>query len=668
MDHENTLLAGQQKVPTIPEVSLSAISRVWEHFVGTGEFGPHTPRAIIARSWEKSRKLGIDPYAARACTVLSAEEIEQRLRRDDLGRAGRPVLDQLAQTVEDTKHVIVLADAQGRILYSVGHRQIHHALDRINFRPGGDWAEDSVGPNGVGTPLALGCPEVVIGTEHYCRNWQPWVCYGAPITAPYGGTAPLGIIDITGPVQRVNQEAMALAVSIAQLIRSSLLVLHYQRRERLRALSRKRCNRWSGDALILLDEHGFIMDANERARALIGGDYPQLLDVQITTYLPDVWRAIERSLNDRNSGDVDVRLQGKAGAQQLRCRIEPVADDGACIGALLVLAAQPAQARPESARSSELRKQTSHYHFENILGRSPALREALRLAEAAAGNASEYGVLLIGETGTGKELIAHAIHTARRRACGPFIAINCGALPKDLIESELFGYAPGAFSGARREGLTGKFELAHNGTLFLDEIDSLSLDLQAKFLRVLDNKEVMPLGATHAIKLDVRIIAAASPELIGAVTEGRFRADLYHRLSVIEIPVPPLRIRGDDVLLLAEEFLERECWAAGRARLRLSTEVAGRLKVYHWPGNIRELRNLCVRWVLTVRGAEIGLSDLPPALRHAQAATPATAKGLRGVWDDLIRRTLNETGGNVSKAAAILGIDRSTIYRRMRRP
>jgi transcriptional regulator with PAS, ATPase and Fis domain len=278
-------------------------------------------------------------------------------------------------------------------------------------------------------------------------------------------------------------------------------------------------------------------------------------------------------------------------------------------------------------------------------------------------------VLILGESGTGKEVIAHAIHAGSNRAHKPFVAVNCGALPRELVESELFGYSSGAFTGARREGQAGKFEAANGGTIFLDEVDSMPMEVQAKLLRVIETNEVVRLGSANPIALDVAIISASGPDAWRRVEEGTCRLDLFHRLSVVEITMPPLRERLGDIPGLAAAFLDRECAELGRETLALSREAAGLLMAYDWPGNIRELQNLCARWAMTVAGREIRSEDVPAHLRGAARRGLEAPLGgsLRGREDAIIREALVETGGRVAEAARRLGIDKTTIYRRRKR-
>jgi transcriptional regulator with PAS, ATPase and Fis domain len=363
--------------------------------------------------------------------------------------------------------------------------------------------------------------------------------------------------------------------------------------------------------------------------------------------------------------------------RSVSCRFDPIAGDGCTIGVAIAWTetsgASPGRAGGERAhrrRESGLPGgPTARYAFADFVGRSPAFRQALNLARAAASGAHTKPILIVGESGTGKELVAHAIHGESRRADGPFVAVNCGALPRELIESELFGYVAGAFTGARRDGQAGKFEAADGGTIFLDEVDSVPLDLQGKFLRVLEGGEVTRLGSTVPVIVDVRVVAASNVDLRRRVDEGSFRLDLFHRLSVIEVFLPPLRERPEDILLLAEAFLRQEAIEADRGPLSLEAEVVACLHAYGWPGNVRELRNLCARWAMTVPGDAVRLDDVPAYARdvlETKASAHPGRGGLRQTEDAIIKQVLRESGGRIGEAARRLNVARTTIYRRLR--
>jgi len=301
-----------------------------------------------------------------------------------------------------------------------------------------------------------------------------------------------------------------------------------------------------------------------------------------------------------------------------------------------------------------------------IVGKSPAihaLRESVRRVAPSQGR-----VLITGENGAGKELVAHAIHVLSKRADGPFVKINCAAIPKDLVESELFGHERGAFTGAT-QSKQGRMELAHGGTLFLDEIGDLSQESQAKLLRALETGEIQRVGGTKTLAVDVRVVSATNRDLRTAIESGEFREDLYYRLNVVPIHVPPLRERGHDVRLLAEHFLAHFCEVEGRPAKRLGAQSLELLEGYHWPGNVRELRNLMERSAILVPGDTVEPGDLTHWLEQAPEGDGAA--GLKGKIEreeaDAIRRALEQARGNVTQAAAGLGIDRTNLHRKMRK-
>ena len=326
-----------------------------------------------------------------------------------------------------------------------------------------------------------------------------------------------------------------------------------------------------------------------------------------------------------------------------------------------------AQERRRAARDRQVLAtlEGQAHAFREIVGASPALRTALERA-ARTLTFADATVLVTGETGTGKELLARALHYGGRRAAAPFVELNCAALPTNLLESELFGHERGAFTDAKT-AKPGLFEVASGGTLFLDEIDSLALELQSKLLRALDQKEVRRLGATATRVVDVRIIAATNANLVQAVQARRFREDLYYRLNVVTLELPPLRARGDDVLLLAEHFLKRFSAQYGIVEPPLSGETRRALQTHPWPGNIRELRNVVERTLLLSPPGEFRLEGITAMTSAAPRGTdlpfPTTLAELQRA---AAQAMLELTGGNRSEAARRLGVSRSRLQRLLR--
>ncbi|MBI3810265.1 MAG: sigma-54-dependent Fis family transcriptional regulator, partial [Nitrospirae bacterium] len=301
-------------------------------------------------------------------------------------------------------------------------------------------------------------------------------------------------------------------------------------------------------------------------------------------------------------------------------------------------------------------------HYERMIGNSEPMHQVYELIEQVAG--SDITVLIMGESGTGKELVARAMHQKSPRAEGPFVTLNCGALPDNLFESELFGYERGAFTGAVSTK-AGRFELADGGTLFLDEVGELSPKAQVDFLRVLETKEFRRLGGTRVIKVNTRVLAATNRNLEEAVKSGAFREDLYYRLNVIPIQLPPLRNRSEDIPLLVESFLAEFTQAHQKDPMEVSPSAMRSLKLYSWPGNIRELRNVIERLVVTVRGKVIQPVHLPPEVQASreEARTMVVTLGtaLEEIEREVIRRTLAEVTNHRERAAALLGISARTL-------
>jgi len=303
-----------------------------------------------------------------------------------------------------------------------------------------------------------------------------------------------------------------------------------------------------------------------------------------------------------------------------------------------------------------------------IVGQSPAMRRVLETVAQVSDLPAN--ILIEGESGTGKELIARAIHSSGSRAGGPFVAINCAAIPENLLESELFGYVRGAFTDARRDRL-GLFREAHGGTIFLDEISEMPLGLQSKLLRVLEDKEVRPLGANQSEKVDARVLSASNRHLEELVRSGRFRQDLYYRLNVIRIELPPLRQRSEDIPLLIKYFIDKFAPAVARRIDGIREEALAALKTYEWPGNIRELEHAIERAVLLGKAGLVGLEDLPPQLiaRGGSAVVLTQALDnrltLRDLEREYIGKVLANSNGNKTEAARVLGVDRTTLYRKL---
>jgi len=434
------------------------------------------------------------------------------------------------------------------------------------------------------------------------------------------------------------------------------------------------------DGVLMVDHQGIITQVNPSAEKIIGKTAQEMKGSPVKDVTVGKALCIEKMLAKQQSYyDVELMLDTAAGHIYCVSSGKPILDDqGTLNGGVILLRPMEKVQRLVNRFSGA----QANFHFRHIIGNSAEIRETVRLASHAASTMST--VLLQGESGTGKEVFAQAIHNRSARRKGPFVAVNCGAIPRELIASELFGYAEGAFTGAKRGGRPGKFELASGGTLFLDEIGDMPLDQQVALLRVLQDKKITRVGGDKMIPVDIRIICATNRDLKQEIEKGRFREDLYYRLNVITIEVPPLRRRREDIPLLVDYFLKKIGRDWGVEIESVEPEVMEYLTRYEWPGNVRELQNVVERMISMADGNTIGLNLLPPEIYNANDLANSQEKVVPVRMGRLSRERQNRKqllaekesqeilalltkhGGNVSQVARDMGVSRNTLYRKMK--
>jgi len=423
--------------------------------------------------------------------------------------------------------------------------------------------------------------------------------------------------------------------------------------------------------VLTVDMEERIQTVNPALQRLLGAAASELTGRRLSSVAPEL--SLARVL-DGGFEELDV-IQNVGSAPAVIGRA-PLRDHGVVRGAILTAQAGSAIQRLERGLRTEHRPPIAvpRYTLAAIVGSSPAIERVRALSRRYA--RTDGTVLITGESGTGKEMVAQGIHVASRRRDQPFVAVNCAAFPESLLESELFGYEEGAFTGSRRGGRPGLFEAAHTGTVFLDEVGDVPLTLQSRLLRVLQEKQVLRLGSNVPTPVDVRVVAATHRDLREAVRRGEFREDLYFRLHILPIHVPPLRERGDDVALIAEELLKRALLrhGASETRGRALSAILPRLRSYAWPGNVRELENVLERLALLYADPETGPRPserdvrvvVPEIFEGTEPAPRADLRASRDARDRAhVRRVLEECGGNAAEAARRLGVSRSTLYRKL---
>ncbi|MHB8124962.1 MAG: sigma-54-dependent Fis family transcriptional regulator [Desulfitobacteriaceae bacterium] len=684
---------------------------IWESFVVTGRLPEKDIRPVVSESWKRCSTFGVNSRLHKAHTVLSKEELYKIRIDSELTEIARPIMDDLAQTIAGTKHVAFLCNSQGHIVEVVGDTDVRERASLNNLIVGADWSEEGAGTNAIGTAIKHQGPVQIFSAEHYCEGWHVWTCTATPILDPVSKEI-IGVLDLTGPWNSYQRHTLALVVAQAKAIERSLFVSELIRQQKLTNKYIDICGESTMDGILIIDIRGRVIRINEQAARQLSIDPGRVIGQTLTDF-PELNNAISEIIQfgepncERESFVMDDRSRRK-----LRIIGKPMAENNKSLGAIITLPSvsmfgkgQGSYWEPQSAlirndipedvnvinnkgrrtskvifraEEDEPRSNAARYNFSAILGNNELFLKSIALAKRAALN--EVTVLVQGESGTGKELVAQAIHLASRRKSGPFIAINCGALPKELVGSELFGYADGAFTGANKGGNPGKFELAKGGTIFFDEIGDMPLDQQVNLLRVLQEKEVVRIGGRKTIPIDVRIIAASNKNLSEEVKKGNFREDLYYRLNVINISLPPLRERREDISLLIHCFLDKARRDLGRSALQITNEALQVLEAYNWPGNVRELRNVFDRTVQMIYDDNITPECLPSELLEivGKKAEVGFVKSEQNklITDltivdryerDILLNTVKQCNDNMTKAAAQLNMARSTLYRKLKR-
>jgi transcriptional regulator of acetoin/glycerol metabolism len=586
----------------------------------------------ILQSWRRCQRSGLAVDAQPQLEPLPGQNLrELRDSHERLWRLARAEIDGLGSHAASTDSIVLLTDASGWILNAEGSAGFLDKAGRVALMPGVCWSEAAVGTNAIGTAIVEGRAMEVRGGEHFFAPHGILSCSAMPIFDPYGQVA--GVLDITGPASVQQMHALGLARLAANRIEHRFFEDGLAECELLRLHHDPALLDTAGEG-VLGFRNGRLVAANGAGLRLFGlehGDigrasYEALFDAPLSRMRDD------GLLQDRSGRILRGTVDGPRTRQHAPAASMPVS-----IPRRSLLA--PASATVFDAHQRE------------------QLTRAGRVLEAG------LPVLLQGETGTGKEVAARALHAQGSRAAKPFIAVNCAALPEGLIEAELFGYEEGAFTGARRQGSQGLLRQAQGGVLFLDEIGDMPLALQPRLLRVLQDRELSPLGGGKAVKLDFTLICATHCDLQQAMAEGRFRSDLYYRIADHVLRLSPVRENEDRAALV------QALWQPLAQERVLSADAMQMLAAYEWPGNLRQLV-ACLRTLvaLTDADARIAVDMLPEYLRDAPRLSPAAldAGNLQALTLEAMRHALDACDGNVSQAAKRLGVNRSTLYRRLK--
>jgi sigma-54 dependent transcriptional regulator, acetoin dehydrogenase operon transcriptional activator AcoR len=628
--------------------------------------------SVIAGSWRRcALDYSMDPARQYARIVLDAHSLAQRRSQyAELVQIASAEIDWLHEYIAESGYALVLTDASGVILYERTATTLSDTFRAAGLMSGVDWSEPREGTNGIGTCIAENRPTIVHRDEHFRSCHIRLSCSGSPIHDPAGAlVAVLDASTLTAQDTRASlAHTMTLVYLSARLIEKCLFLSHFQRDVVFRFHARPELVNLQHDGAIALAHDATVIAVDETALGLL----------RATSRAELIGRRIDEIFEVSAEELIDPARRAQTGLRpvrdvQLGRRFFANLDHGTA-GARWSKAASPTKAQrvmqlvPPASRKSSLT-------LEELAGEDPQMLRSVRSAHRIA--MSRVPVMIQGPTGAGKEMFARALHAASDRATRPFVALNCAAIPESLIESELFGYRSGAFTGARKEGMKGKILQSSAGTLFLDEIGDMPLALQTRLLRVLEEQEVIPLGTETSLKVDLRVISASHQNLRTMIARGEFREDLYYRLNGITLELPPLALRTDKERLI-REFLAAETSDGRPAAIEM--DAFQQLLAYGWPGNVRELRNVIRTALAICDGGVVRLRDLPSEVRTREVRTSdvrssdvrnsAPAHGrLRSapVEGEEVLQGIRECDGNMSRAAERLGISRNTLYRRCKR-
>ncbi len=617
-----------------PSLGLD-LSDIRRRFFAAGELPAQSLRSEIAQSWRRCLSRGLNAESQPDWSACPLGELSQA--RDQhllLRQHARPELEALHEQARSTGCIVILTDPEGLILDAVGHTEFLDRAARVALRPGVRWQEVSTGTNAIGTAIHERRAIEVRGAEHYFDRHRILSCAATPLLDPFGQLA--GVLDLSGDARTHHLHALGLVQMAARQIEHRAFAERFPDDVVIR-LHRDPALLGTPAEAILVFRDGRLHAANRQAQQAFGFNWSTLGRTRFDELFAEpVARVHQRGeLHDWAGERFIASLDGSRDR-----KARSVANS----------AQEPRTRQTKPIRDSEIR----------LPEQQRQLLRAARLLDAG------LGVMIRGETGTGKEVFARALHRHSARHDAPWVAVNCAALPEALIEAELFGYTEGAFTGARRQGNPGLLRQADGGVLFLDEIGDMPLTLQARLLRVLQERAVQPLGGGKPVPVDFVLVCATHRDLDAAVERGEFRADLFYRINQHEVHLPRVADYPDRQALIAQ------LWSGlGNPPEDLSADLHSALAAYHWPGNLRQLvsvlRGLAV---LCAHGEVPGIDDLPRYCRGPSAADKPhaismPAGSIRHSTEQLIQDTLARHDGNMSAAARALGVSRSTLYRRL---
>ncbi|MFB6589358.1 sigma-54-dependent Fis family transcriptional regulator [Bacillus thuringiensis] len=603
----------------------------WKKFIDEGVLDSNRINEKISESWHRCKQANVNPHMNKGQKILSSNIFQDQKKKSEIFLdIAIPQIQNMRKTIDELQMMALLIDPDGYVLSLSGNKQTLKRAKHINFIEGVKWTEAAVGTNAIGTALEIEEAIMISGTEHYSVASHSWSCAAAPIHNDDGKL--IGVLDFSCPIEFSHPYMLGMVTSIAHAIERECSIRVHQ--NELHLIHRFLDVIDSDEQVVICNHRDVIVSASKSVRERINN-----------------WSRMK--LEELMHHGLEIKLE------------IPVYSNERMIGKCMYLK-ENKQMNTYSAFTF-----IKGITFPGVTGTSKAFQHTLE--EIKLVSPTDASVYVCGETGVGKEYVARAIHENSPRKDGLFIAVNCGSLPKELMESELFGYAEGAFTGARRQGYKGKFEQANGGTLFLDEIGEVPPEMQVALLRVLQERTITPIGSSKEVPVNIRIITATHKDLLRLVEEGEFRQDLYYRLHVYPLYVPSLIERKEDIPYFIQHFCERKNW-----NVVFPKSICNQFLQHTWPGNIRELVNALERIYILSQGREICEKQVALLIQtmmgnqqqlelQVENKTEHTLNFREKIQRDSMIEALQKTNGNVSLAAKLLDVPRSTFYKRMQK-
>ncbi|ARC86066.1 sensory box protein [Clostridium argentinense CDC 2741] len=636
---------------------MNFVTKAWNEFVKHNKVNKEIKKDI-RDSWIRCKEYNVDYMDGRGIEEYKVP-VEIKLRENvELVSVAHSIMENLYNTISGSGFALFLSDKDGYILDVIGDESILEKAEELRFIKGALWSEKVVGTNAIGTCLYLDKPIQTIGAEHYGIEQHSWTCSSAPIHDSDGKI--LGCINMSGICKDAHLHTLGIVIAAAESIKKQLeLILSYN----LLNITFDSIV----EGMIVIDENFNIKKVNHRAENILGIDRNEIFKIDIKKALGNLNfnYIIENYDESYNNIECDFHIKNR----RIKCilNVVPMSVNNKFMGVVITFR----ESKFVHKFVNKVVGYNATYTFKDIVTSNEKMINMINFAKKA--SKSDCNILIEGSSGTGKELIAQAIHNYSERNNGPFVAVNCASIPRELMESELFGYDKGAFTGAAKEGHPGKFELADGGTIFLDELGELPLDMQSKLLRVLDNNTIVRVGGNYEKKLDVRIIGATNKELREEINRKTFREDLYYRLNVMNIKTIPLKERKEDIEILSEYFVNNlNIKNMDKCKL-IKKDYINQLKKHDWPGNIRELRNVIERDYYSSENDMIYMqysendSIVENNFNNEESKELDKILPIDILEKESIIKAINLCEGNIVKSAEMLGISRATIYRKIKK-